>query len=461
MKIKTQFHLLITGILIVPVLLILWQFLYFQFMKRQEQAEIAVYENTVTMLDEQMDFEDRESFARFISMLSRMGDIAVLRKDFLVLYSTIPEIEPDVYEPMEKILTLAAQKNQEYTYSLEFLGWRSNRGYVLIRRDMTSPQKFLIEPLLLPIVIVFILFLILVIFAIMMSLFIARSITKSILVLENATRRIAEGELDITIDDVKGSNEITSLTKSLNKMRDTLKEEDLRRSCFIMGVTHDLKTPLALIKAYTEAIEDGITEEPATHASATEIISAKADQLEGMINDLLEYVRMDSGEWRSQLKMINFTTFLQNAAKTFLSDVELLRHEFRFEITLPSNLFISLDKRLFLRVLENLVNNAVRYTPNGSVIILTAVLVENAVLLTLSDDGPGIDETDLPHIFEMFYRGTSSRREQGMGMGLAVVKWVVDSHGWSISVSSKTEGKKGTDFCISIPINQGMFDKKD
>jgi signal transduction histidine kinase len=247
-------------------------------------------------------------------------------------------------------------------------------------------------------------------------------------------------------------------------MRNALKEEEQRRYRFIMGVTHDLKTPLALIKAYTEAIEDGITEDPATHASATEIISAKADQLEGMINDLLEYVQMDSGEWRGQLQKVNITTFLQDTARAFAPDVELLHHEFQSEITLPENLFVFMDERLILRALENLVNNAIRYTPNSSIISLTASLIDNkaasALRLTVSDNGPGIDETDLPHIFEMFYRGTSSRREQGMGMGLAVVKWVMDSHGWSISVSSKPEGKEGTNFCIYIPINQGMFDSQ-
>jgi signal transduction histidine kinase len=305
-----------------------------------------------------------------------------------------------------------------------------------------------------PVIILFIV-LLPIIFAIIMSLLIARSITRSVLVLENATRRIAEGELDVSID-VKGSNEITSLTNSLNKMRNTLKEEEQRRYRFIMGVTHDLKTPLALIKAYTEAIEDGITEDPASHTSATEIISAKADQLEGMINELLEYVRMDSGEWRGQLQKVNITAFLQDAARAFAPDVELLHHEFRSEITLPANVFVSMDERLILRALENLVNNAIRYTPNGSVITLSAGLVEgkaaNTMRLTVRDNGPGIDRADLPHVFEMFYRGTASRREQGMGMGLAVVKWAVNSHGWSIAVSSDREGKKGTDFCIAIPI---------
>jgi signal transduction histidine kinase len=452
-KIQTQFHLLIAGILIVPIILILGQFLYFRSLRRQDriQDEIAGYEDIALMLGAQEDADDRESLARFLSMEGRYGDIAVFRNDFFVLYSTIPEFPSRAYGSAERIFALAALKDEPYVYSLEFLGQRGNHGYVLIRRESPPPRQGFQLRALLPAIFVSALFLFPVIFAIVMSLVIARSITKSVLALENATRRIAEGELDLQVG-VKGSNEITSLTHSLNKMRNTLREEEFRRSRFIMGVTHDLKTPLALIRAYTEAIEDGIASDPAAQVSATEIITAKTDQLEGMINDLLEYVQMNAGEWKSQLQEVDIAAFLRGAAREFASDAELLHHEFQSEIALPDNLLVSMNERLVLRALENLVNNAIRYTPNGSVISLEASLGDSrngsTAQIVVSDNGPGIDEADLPHIFEMFYRGTSSRREQGMGMGLAVAKWVADSHGWSISARSG----RGARFCVVIPL---------
>jgi signal transduction histidine kinase len=452
-KIQTQFHLLIAGILIVPIILILGQFLYLRSLRQQAQEEVRItgYNDIAAMLDGQEDPDDRESLARFISAAGRFADIAVFRNDFFVLYSTIPEFAADAYGSAEKIFALASLEDRRYSYTLEFLGSRGKQGYILVRRDRPPPRQF--PPgTLLSLVLVSALFLFPVIFAIVMSLVIARSITTSVLALENATRRIAEGELDLQVE-AKGSNEITSLTRSLNKMRNTLREEELGRFRFIMGVTHDLKTPLALIRAYAEAIEDGIVCDLATHASATEIIAAKAEQLEGMINDLLEYVQMNSGKWRSQLQKVDISAFLQNAARGFASDIELLHHEFHAEIALPGNPQALMDERLVLRALENLINNAIRYTPNGSTISLVASLAkhkgENTAQIMVSDDGPGIDEADLPHIFKMFYRGTSSRREQGMGMGLAVVKWVVDSHGWSISARSG----QGARFCITIPVS--------
>jgi signal transduction histidine kinase len=181
-----------------------------------------------------------------------------------------------------------------------------------------------------------------------------------------------------------------------------------------------------------------------------EIITAKADQLEGMINDLLEFVHMDSSEWRGRLQPVNIGAFLRTGAKVFSLDAELLRHEFRSEILLPENLSVPMDESLVLRALENLVNNAIRYTPDGSVISLCAALEGRAIRLDVKDNGPGIMKADLPYIFDMFYRGTGSRREQGMGLGLAVVKWVVDSHGWKIAAEPDAGGAC---FRIDIPLD--------
>ncbi|MDR1095747.1 MAG: HAMP domain-containing histidine kinase [Spirochaetaceae bacterium] len=470
MKIKTQFHLLIAGILLVPLLLVIVQLVLAWSMREQEEEETAVYADLAALLDESLSLEDRENFTHFINRAGKFGNIVVFRKDLLVLYSTIPEFISGSYESEAHITELMGRKDSHYAYTFEAPGRMHNSVYILIQRLSPGPQArddgaereaqtrgigsrkggpggppFM--PLFFPLFMLLGFFLLLILFAITMSLIIARSITKSVTVLENATRRIAAGELDLTVD-VHGSNEITSLTNNLNKMRNALKEEAQRRNRLIMGVTHDLKTPLALIKAYAEAIEDGITEDPVTHTGAAEIIAAKADQLEGMINDLLEFVRMDSGEWRGRLRPVRIAAFLRSAAKVFALDAELLRHEFRHEIHLPEDLTVPMDESLVLRALENLVNNAIRYTPRGSLISLRAVLEGPAVRLSIQDNGPGIAQADLPYIFDLFYRGTGSRREQGLGLGLAIVKWVTDSHGWQITARSTATR---TTFTIHLP----------
>jgi signal transduction histidine kinase len=449
MKIQTQARILTAGIVAVPLLIILTTIIYRQFFDKTDVSGFPAYEDVSAMLQENFNAQEWDSVVHNASRFQNVADIVIFRNDFLVLYSQLPDFRPDDFVTWENILPYT--DNQRFIFVS--IGAEENKGYILVKfrgNSFKDDWKYFFLPAFIGMILIGILTL----FAICMSIVITRTITNSVKVLENATRRIAEGELDLKVN-VKGSNEIISLAHSLNKMRDALKEDELRRSRFIMGITHDLKTPLALIKGYAEAIEDDVTDDPDSRTEAAEIIITKADQLEGMINDLISYVRMETGEWRTQLKHNNLSAFLQNLAKDLNNDVELLHHTLTYDINLPENILIPMDEKLTLRAFENLTHNAVRYTPHGSVIHLVAVRLEKAVTLTMSDEGLGIDKDDLPHVFEMFYRGSSSRREQGMGLGLAVVKWVVDYHGWSISVSS--EKGKGTSFTITIPLPENII----
>ena len=450
MKIQTQARLLVAGIVIVPLLIFLTNGVYRQFFIERDVPGLPAYEDIHTLMDENMSEKDWESINRSVERSQNLGEVAVFRDDFLVLYSTIPEFSPGVFTTRENVMSLLDAGKRSFDYIFVSQNLEENRVFILNKTTpRTSGPRF--PPFFIPAVIIFSFIILLAVFTICMSIVIIRTITRSVQVLETATRRIAEGELDLQLD-IKGSNEITSLTNSLNKMRNALKEEELKRSRFIMGITHDLKTPLALIKGYAEAIEDGFTEDTISRSSAVEIITTKADQLEGMINDLINFVRMETGEWRELLEEIKLSSFINKMLKTLIMDVELLQHEFVTDINLPEDLFIPMDERLVKRALENLINNAVRHTPHGTTIKFTAAKIKNTVVLSVSDNGPGIDKEALPYVFEMFYRGSPSRREQGMGLGLAVVKWVADYHGWSIGVT--TDKDKGTSFAITIPIVQ-------
>ena len=439
MKIQTQARLLVISIIAAPMLILLAQFVYRQFLTDDVVFGLPDYNDVSAALEEHIGPRDWDSISRNIVRFRQFGNVAIFGNDFTVLYSEIPAFNTEDLVSWEDILPYLKDKRFIFTS----IGLEENHGFILVNlTGHTIKDKFF--PFFIYFLIGTILMGMLIIFSICMSIIITRTITNSIEVLENATRRISEGELDLNVD-VKGNNEITSLTKSLNKMRITLKEEEMRRSRFIMGISHDLKTPLALIKGYAEAIQDGVAD-----TNATRIIADKTDQLEDMINDLIDYVKMDTGEWREQLNTVNISAFVQNTVKVLGIDVEVLHHELVSNVDLAENIFITMDGKLVYRALENLIHNAVRYTPNGSVIRFNADLTEKTITLVVSDNGSGIDREDLPHVFEMFYRGSSSRREQGMGLGLAVVKWVVDYHGWSISVAS--ERNKETSFTISIPL---------
>ena len=469
MKIQTQSRLLVSGIVVVPLLMLLSYAVFQQIFVRSDTSHLPEYGEISALLNEKTSARDWESVRYVVRRFQNRGETAVFRDDYFVLYSTLPEFSSGVPSTREDIRTFLDSNNQMEDYTFVTMNMKETRVFIINRAirpphifrsvlplpSMTEPDQpdfsGLPPPFFVPSVLIITFIVLLIVFAICMSIVITRTIARSVQVLEDSTRRIAEGELDLNVV-VKGNNEITSLANSLNKMRNTLKEKELGRSRFIMGISHDLKTPLALIKGYAEAIEDGVAEDPVSRSGATEIIIEKTDQLEGMINDLINFVRMETGEWREQLHEINISVFLKKFIKTLSVDVELLHHKFISEISLPENLSVPMDEKLAQRALENLISNAVRYSPSGSLIRFTAVIAENAVELTISDNGPGIDKEVLPHIFEIFYRGSSSRREQGMGLGLAVVKWVVEYHGWSISASSEKD--QGANFTITIPLHR-------
>jgi signal transduction histidine kinase len=467
MKIQTQSWFLVSGIVLVPLLMIFSYVVFQQLFVRSDTSHLPEYGEISALLNEKTSARDWESVRYVVRRFQNLGKTAVFRDDYFVLYSTLPEFTSGVPSTRGDVRAFLDSFNQMEDYTFVTLNMKETRVFIL-NRAIRPPIIFRSvlplpsvsdsgqldfsgspPPFFVPSILMITLIVLLIVFAVCMSIIITRTITRSVQVLEDSTRRIAEGELDLNIN-VKGNNEITSLANSLNKMRNALKEKELSRSRFIMGISHDLKTPLALIKGYAEAIEDGVTEDPVSRSGATEIIVEKAGQLEDMINDLINFVRMETMEWREQLHEINITVFLKNFIKTLKVDVELLRHEFISDIRLPENLPVLMNEKLAQRALVNLIGNAVRYSPKGSHIRLTAVLAGNAVELTISDNGPGIDKEALPHVFEMFYRGTPSRREQGMGLGLAVVKWVVEYHGWSISASSEKD--QGASFIITIPL---------
>ena len=292
----------------------------------------------------------------------------------------------------------------------------------------------------------------LLLFSSLMSFLILRSLNRSIHSLEGATRRIADGDLDFELP-ARGNDQIASLTRSFDSMRIALKEEYARRARFIMGVSHDLRTPLTLIQGYVEAISDGYAAEPEAQKKYLSIILDKTRTLEGMVGELIEFVRMETGQWRMTHQEVQARTLLVDLARRFSEDALILKRDFGWTVDLPEEATVRMDAGLFTRALENLVGNAIRYTQQMGRIAMDARVQGGELLLSITDTGIGIPAEDLSRIYDPFYRGTNSRREQGFGLGLTTVKSIIESHGWSISVDSRVGA--GTTFTIRMPLAAG------
>jgi signal transduction histidine kinase len=474
-KIKTQFNLLIAGIIIIPILSASSLSLIRHVLGKDAPSPVSLYRRFALYLN--ADRVQQRAFKELAARLRSNTSIVLFRRiagsgqenpDMVVLYSGIGGFIAGDQVAAGRVHSLVRSGDPRYGYTFESLPWlQDGQIFLLIRIDRAASSIF--NPMFLIFPTLIVVFVMLFVFVLIMSIVIIRSITRSVLVLEEATRRIAEGELDLQMDVsntgfLRRDNEITSLTYSLNRMRLALKEEGQRRSRFIMGISHDLKTPLTLIKGYTEAIRDGVAAGTEGRNNSLAIIAGKVEQLEGMINDLINFVRLDTGEWRGTLHNVKLRDFLEAQGLRFKDDAELLRRRAEYRIEVPGDLSVSMDEALVSRALENLVTNALRYTGEGDTVRLGAFVVnksgEEGVIIEVEDSGPGIAESDLPHVFEMFYRGGNSRRRQGMGMGLPVVKGIMDSHGWEITVESpafaeagegRGDSRRGTRFRIRIP----------
>ncbi len=282
-----------------------------------------------------------------------------------------------------------------------------------------------------------------------LSLFIIRSINLSLKRIEEATRRVAEGDFDFELI-AKGNDSIASLTRSFDFMRRKVKEEYDRRSRFFMGVSHDLKTPLASISGYADAVLEGYAEDKETLDKYIEIIRSKSNLLQDRISHLIHFVKLETGDWQASLEDIPLKTYLLELSNSFQVEAGLYGFKFESEIGISEEINVEVDIELVTRSLENLMHNAFHYSYPESVITLKVYKKSGMAILSLVNRSEGIPKDELSNIFEPFYRGSKSRNDDGFGLGLANVAAVIKSHGWKITVES--ELKKETVFTIIIPI---------
>ncbi len=213
---------------------------------------------------------------------------------------------------------------------------------------------------------------------------------------------------------------------------------DRLRTNFLSDVSHELRTPLTAIKGTTETLLDGAMNDPDISQQFLETVGRETDRLIDLTNDLLLLSRADTGRLGIELSCIDLT----HAAARAISQLQIRAHEqhirIEFEAVHDEILVMAHSGRLH-QILINLLDNALKFTPPGGRILITATTSEDEAVCTVSDTGPGIPTPEIPHIFERFYRGDRSRariHDGGAGLGLAIVKALVDAHGGRVWVKS-------------------------
>lgn len=457
MKIKNQISLLITGIIILPTLCMIL-FPIYTYYNSPRRFLMKGYKEIRKINEAKLSESDWNQIQNYIEKIPPDVQILVFYNSKIIL-STIPELKTGSTHNPKELFDFVQTTNSAYDYQFQsfFLedqpkeargGNHKNKGLIISRFDAKEKSslkripKFMMH--------IFFVVLVFETLSITVIILIAKSVSNSIEIIQKATQKIANGELDtkLEISGRRNSNEILQLAEDLERMRKALKENLERRSRFIMGISHDLRTPVALIKGYSEAVSDGIVNSIDDIKKSVSIINTKAGQLESMINDLINYVKMDNTEWKKTLRPVELKSFLNDFAANMEGAAELYKRKISSSIEIEEQQVL-MDKNLFTRALENIYGNALRYTNDGDSISLEAKKNSlGKIEISISDTGVGIPEEDLEKVFELFFRASNSRRENGMGIGLSVVKSIIDSHGWSINVKSKPN--KGTTFTITL-----------
>jgi signal transduction histidine kinase len=275
--------------------------------------------------------------------------------------------------------------------------------------------------------------------------------------LVEGARRLAGGDLRTRVE-VGGPVEIAELGRAFNEMANSL-ERDARerdrveqmKDDFVLTVSHELRTPVTVVKGFAEMLTAQRKSLNARQYEAAEVIAESSAQLQKMINDLLDLARSDAGKLRIEPKATPVRPLAQRVGRQMRPHFD--EKEQRFTVTVEKNLpDVDADADRIGQVLANLLTNANKYAPEGAQVSLGATRVGDEVEFAVSDNGPGLGEEELEHVFDRFWRAQSGETQEvgGTGLGLAIAKSLVELHGGAISANS-IQGK-GATFRFVLPI---------
>ena len=247
---------------------------------------------------------------------------------------------------------------------------------------------------------------------------------------------------------------ISGLVAVLHDTTEQEKEERERR-LFVSNVSHELRTPLTSVKSYLEALDEGALSEPV----APDFIKVSLDEtnrMMRMVTDLLHLSRIDNATSHLDVELINFTafiTFILNRFDQIRGQDEEKKYELVRDYPITS-VWIEIDTDKMTQVIDNILNNAIKYSPDGGKITVTMKTTDDQMILSISDQGLGIPKQDLPLIFDRFYRvdRARSRAQGGTGLGLAIAKEIIKQHKGFIW--AKSEYGKGSTFTIVLPYDK-------
>lgn len=286
------------------------------------------------------------------------------------------------------------------------------------------------------------------------ALVVARASDAAIARLSTIVRRLGEGDLDARIGSLDAGPELDALASTLDEMAARLdaaqgreREAERMRRDLITTVSHDLRTPLASLRAMIEAVDDGVVDDDATLARYRAEMRRSVEQLTALVDDLFELTQLDAGAIEAETARARLGDVAEQAVATVVS---VARDKgLAIETDLGAARDVACSPRM-ARVLQNLLVNAVRHTPPDGTVRLVADVERDRLHLAVEDTGDGIAPDDLERVFDPFFRADPARSGPGAGLGLALAERIVEALGGRISAES--EPGEGSRFAVELPV---------
>lgn len=287
-----------------------------------------------------------------------------------------------------------------------------------------------------------------IILSIIVSAFLSRKISEPITAITNKAQELARGNYDIEFSTV-GIDEIDDLAHNLNYMKMEVSKTDQYRRDLMANVSHDLKTPLTMIKAYAEMIRDITYKDDVKRNEDLNIIIDETDRLNILVNDILELSKLQSNQDNIKLEVFD----LVKLTKEILKRYEIIKETENYQINLhsPNKAMIKADKKRINQVMYNLINNAINYTGDDLTVDINIINQKNTYLVEVKDSGKGIAKEDINNIWNKYYKKEKNHKRNivGTGLGLSIVKNILENHKFTYGVKSQIN--KGTTFYFIVP----------
>lgn len=274
----------------------------------------------------------------------------------------------------------------------------------------------------------------------------AKDISRPITKLSEKAATLASGNLGVEFDSFDYT-EVAQLSSTLNYSISEIKKSEEIQKDVIQNVSHELRTPLTMIRSYTELLQDFSGDDPVKRKEHLQVISEQTDRLENLVKDMIDLSKL-----QAKTMVFNKTKFDLSESLKGLEDNYKTRYEkegYKFNFRIAKNVKINADKQRIEQVIMNLINNAINYSKDNKNIQVNLRKENEYAILEVIDHGMGISEKDLPQIFQRHFRSTNSQHTTaGSGVGLTIVKEILDYHGYKISVKSKEN--EGSTFTVEF-----------